>query len=411
MPLDRLIDVLDLHVARLVEQGTAKGREVVIKQVVPPQDGRGPRYLLEGEGDRHFIRMNSNSYLGLSRHPEVVRAEEATAQAMGTGPGAVRFIMGTHRPHVNLERALATFHGREEGMIFSSAYASVVGTLAPLIDSTTAVISDELNHNSIINALRLARPFSKSVYPHLDMPSLDRQLVEAAGRARRAIVVTDGIFSMRGDHAPLDAIMHLARHHDAAFPENVVVVVDDSHGVGAFGATGRGTEEYTASPPADLLIGTLGKAFAVNGGYVVSQSSVIGFLRETSPLYIYSNPITAAEAAAARAALRILDSSSGVGLLERLRYLTRRLESGLAVLGYETIPGEHPIVPLMLRDTDETHRLVAALFEGGVLATGLAYPVVPRGDEKIRLQVNADHTEADIDHVLSLLAASLEGGP
>jgi len=405
MPLDRLIPQLDRHVALLGDQGTAKGSELVIREVIPPEGGRGPRYLLEGYGNRSFIRMNSNSYLGLALHPEVIRAEEETSRAMGTGPGAVRFITGTHTPHVQLERALAAFHRRETGMIFSSAYAAVMGTLVPLIDSTTAVISDELNHNSIINALRLSRPLSKSVYPHLDMAALDRQLAEVTGRARRAIVVTDGIFSMRGDHAPLDEIMSIARRHDHDFPDNVVVVVDDSHGVGAFGPTGRGTEEYTASPPADVLIGTLGKALAVNGGYVVSESSVIGYLRETSPFYIYSNPITASEAAAALAALRILDSPEGVSLLDRLKDLTYRMEANLGALGYEIIPGEHPIVPLMLRDTEATRRLVAALFEGGVLATGLAYPVVPRGDEEIRLQVNADHTVADIDHVLSVLAA------
>ncbi|MDE0122105.1 MAG: aminotransferase class I/II-fold pyridoxal phosphate-dependent enzyme [bacterium] len=405
MPLDRLIPQLDRHVALLGDQGTAKGSELVIREVVRPEGERGPRYLLEGYGNRSFIRMNSNSYLGLALHPEVIRAEEETSRAMGTGPGAVRFITGTHTPHVQLERALAAFHRRPEGMIFSSAYAAVMGTLVPLIDSTTAVISDELNHNSIINAIHLSRPLSKSVYPHLDMAALDRQLAEAAGRARRAIVVTDGIFSMRGNHAPLDEIMNIARRHDHDFPDNVVVVVDDSHGVGAFGPTGRGTEEYTASPPADVLIGTLGKALAVNGGYVVSESSVIGYLRETSPFYIYSNPITASEAAAALAALRILDSPEGVGLLDRLKDLTYRMEANLGALGYEIIPGEHPIVPLMLRDTEATRRLVAALFEGGVLATGLAYPVVPRGDEEIRLQVNADHTVADIDHVLSVLAA------
>lgn len=406
MPLDRLTAELDRLVARLDDQGTAKSRELVIRDVVPADGERGPRYVVEGHGDRSFIRMNSNSYLGLALHPEVIRAEEAAARRLGTGPGAVRFIVGTHTPHVELEHALAAFHGREEGMIFSSAYAAVMGTLVPFIDPNTAVISDELNHNSIINAIRLSRPVTKSVYPHLDMAALDRQLAEAAGRARRAIVVTDGIFSMRGDHAPLEEIVEIARRHDRGFPENVVVVVDDSHGVGAFGPTGRGTEEHTGSPPADVLIGTLGKALAVNGGYVVSESPVIRFLRETSPFYIYSNPITASEASAALASLGVLDSPEGKALLEHLRDLTGRLESNLVALGYEIIPGEHPIVPLMLRDTDETRRLVAALFDGGVLATGLAYPVVPRGDEEIRLQVNADHTVADIDHVLSVLAAA-----
>ena len=404
--MDRLTGVVNDLVARMEEQGTAKGAEVVVREVIPAADGKGPRFLLEGQGDKRFIRMNANSYLGLSLHPEVIEAEEATARAMGAGPGAVRFIAGTHTPHVVLERNLAAFHGREEGMIFSSAYAAVVSALASLTDKTTFVISDELNHNCIINAIRMTRPAGKAIYPHLDLAALDRQLEGAKGRARRVIVVTDGIFSMRGDHAPVDEIMAIAERHDADYPENVVVVVDDSHGVGAFGATGRGTEEYTNSPPCDILVGTLGKAFGVNGGYVVSSAPVIRFLRESSPLYIYSNPITAGEAAAARKSLAILQGPEGTERLGHLRALTKRFETGLVAGGFEIIPGDHPITPIVVRDTDETRRLVAALFDAGVLATGLAFPVVPRGDESIRFQVNADHTEAGIDAVLAALAAA-----
>ena len=209
---------------------------------------------------------------------------------------------------------------------------------------------------------------------------------------------------MRGDHAPLDRIMALARAHDGAFAENAIVVVDDSHGVGAFGRTGRGTEEYTASGPADLLVATLGKAFGVNGGYVVAEETVIRYLRETSPFYIYSNPITPAEAAAAHAAIDILDSPSGIALLAHLRAMTARFKAGLVKLGFETLPGEHPVVPLMLRDTARTSALVAHLRREGVLATGLNYPVVPRGDEEIRFQISADHTAADIDAALHALA-------
>ncbi len=406
MPTDRLTGVLNRLVARMEEQGTAKGAEVVVREVIPAGGGHGPRFLLEGQGDKRFIRMNANSYLGLSLHPEVIEAEETTARAMGAGPGAVRFIAGTHAPHTALERELAAFHGREEGMIFSSAYAAVVSALVSLIDKTTFVLSDELNHNCIINAIRLSRPAGKAIYPHLDMAALDRRLEEAKGRARRVILVTDGIFSMRGDHAPVDEIMAIAARHDPDYPENVVVVVDDSHGVGAFGATGRGTEEYTHSPPSDILVGTLGKAFGVNGGYVVSTAPLVRFLREASPMYIYSNPITAGEAAAARKSLEILQSQEGAERLRHLRALTKRFEAGLVACGYETIPSDHPITPVMVRDTGETRRLVAALFDAGVLATGLAYPVVPRGDESIRFQVNADHTEAAIDHVLAALAAA-----
>ena len=403
MPMDRLTGVLDGLVARMEEAGTAKGAEVVVREVIPPRDGQGPRFLLEGQGDKAFIRMNANSYLGLSLHPEVIEAEEATARAMGAGPGAVRFIAGTHTPHIRLEQALAAFHGREEGMIFSSAYAAVVSALVSLTDKTTFLLSDELNHNCIINAIRMSRPAGKAIYPHLDLATLDRQLDETKGKARRAIVVTDGIFSMRGDHAPVDEIMEIAHRHDPDYPENVVVVVDDSHGVGAFGATGRGTEEYTESAPCDLLVGTLGKAFGVNGGYVVSTAPVVRFLRESSPLYIYSNPITAGEAAAAARSLEILQGPQGAARLRHLRGLTKRFEAGLLSRGFEIIPGDHPIVPIMVRDTAETRRLVAALFDAGVLATGLAFPVVPRGDESIRFQINADHTEAGIDYVLAAL--------
>jgi glycine C-acetyltransferase len=404
MPLDRLNEALAKHVAGLEEKGTAKGAETVVESVIWPTDDRGPRFRLRDGGDREFIRMNSNSYLGMGLRRDVVDAEERATGRFGAGPGAVRFISGTYQPHIELEQRLAAFHGREAGMIFSSAYATVVSVLVPLIDDGTVVVSDELNHNCIINAMRLARPKEKIVYPHLDMSALDSALERAAGDARRAVVVTDGIFSMRGDHAPINRIVEVARKHDSRYPENVVVVTDDSHGVGAFGATGRGAEEYTGGK-SDVLVATLGKALGVNGGYVVSSAAVIRYLRETSPMYIYSNPITVGEAAAALRALEVLDSAEGRALLDRLRHLTATFEKGLVDLGFEIIPGEHPVVPLMVRDTARTRALVAHLRDNGVLATGLAFPVVPRGDEEIRFQVNADHTESDIRSVLDVLAS------
>lgn len=404
MPLDRLSTVLDAHVRGLEEAGTAKGAEHVVVEVRPPAGDRGPRFLLQGQGDREFLRMNSNSYMGLGLHPEVMAAEEEATRTFGAGPGAVRFISGTYGPHVELERRLAAFHGREAAMIFSSAYATILSTLVPLITAETVLVSDELNHNCIINAMRLARPAGKAIYRHLDLAQLDEQLGAWKGKAKRAVVVTDGIFSMRGDHAPLDEIVAICRRHDGDYPENVVLVVDDSHGVGGFGATGRGTEEYTKSPPVDVLVGTLGKAFGVNGGYVTANTSLISFLRESSMMYIYSNPITVGEAAAALKSLEIVDSAEGRARLDRLRALTKRFEDGLGRVGIETIPGEHPVVPMMIRDTQKTRGLVRYLFKNSVLVTGLAFPVVPRGDEEIRTQVNADHTEADIDHVLELLS-------
>ena len=404
MPIHRLSTILDDHVAELHESGTAKGGESVVTGVRPAEGDWGPRFLLEGEGDTGFLRMNSNSYLGLGLHPEVMRAEEEATAEFGAGPGAVRFISGTYRAHVELEQTLADFHGREAAMAFSSAYATVVSTLVPLVSDETVLISDELNHNCIINAMRLARPVGKAIYPHNDVEALDQALTEWRGKAKRALVTTDGIFSMRGDHAPLDEIAEVCRAHDEHFEENVVLLADDSHGVGAFGETGRGVEEYVGAR-VDILIGTLGKAFGVNGGYVAANRATIDYLRETSMMYIYSNPITVGEAAAARRAVEIVDSEEGRGLLAHLRRLTARFEDGLGRVGIETIPGEHPVVPLMIRDTARTRDMVQHLYDQGVLVTGLAYPVVPRGDEEIRAQVNADHTAADIDHVLGILSA------
>ena len=405
MPVDRLTTALKEHVADLEEAGTAKGAESVVVGVKRAAGDRGPRFLLEGEGNKEFLRMNSNSYLGMGLRPEVMEAEEKATSEFGAGPGAVRFISGSYAAHVELEEELAAFHGREAGMIFSSAYATIVSTITPLVTPDTVLISDELNHNCIINAMRLARPAGKAIYPHNDMEALDEALQEWKGKAKRALVVTDGIFSMRGDHAPLDEVMELCRRHDDGYEENAVCLVDDSHGVGAFGRTGRGVEEYTGSEPVDILVGTLGKAFGVNGGYVVATEATVRFLRESSPMYIYSNPITVGEAAAALASLRIVASPEGEKLLERLRSLTRRFEEGLERIGIETIPGEHPVVPLMIRDTARTRDMVRHLYDNGVLVTGLAYPVVPKGDEEIRAQVNADHTEADIDYVLGVLEA------
>ncbi|MEM9597740.1 MAG: aminotransferase class I/II-fold pyridoxal phosphate-dependent enzyme, partial [Acidobacteriota bacterium] len=217
MTVERFHAALDRHVADLEAKGTAKGAEAVITGVLRGDEARGPRYLLDGEGDKPFVKMNSNNYLGLSLHPRIIAAEEAATAEFGAGPGAVRFISGTYRQHTLLEERLAAFHGRESGMISSSAYATILGVLVPLIDKETTVISDELNHNCIINAMRLSRPKEKRIYKHLDMADLEKALAEGTGR--RALVVTDGIFSMRGSHGPLAEIVELARKYDDRYPE------------------------------------------------------------------------------------------------------------------------------------------------------------------------------------------------
>lgn len=405
MPLSRLASVLRQSVEALEREGRRKGHEAVVVEVLPPEGARGPRYRLEGYGAKPFLRMNSNGYLGLSRHPALKKAEEEAIERFGVGPGAVRFISGTYQVHVELERHLANFHHREAAMIFSSAYATVLSVVVPLTTDQTVLISDELNHNCIINAVRLARPLEKMVYRHLDLHDLEQALQKAAAlQARRVLILTDGVFSMRGSHAPLAEISALVQQYDSQFADNALLVVDDSHGVGAFGSTGRGTEEYTTTE-ADILIGTLGKAFGVNGGYVVGPSDLIAYLRETSPMYIYSNPITPGEAAAARAALELLQSPEGQERLRHLQAMTQRFRQGLLSLGYESFPGAHPVVPLVLRDGALTNRLVGYLLEHGVLATAIGYPVVPKGEDSIRFQVSAEHTQADVDEVLGILQA------
>ncbi len=404
MPLDKFTAALKDEAHALEAQGLSKAHEQVIVGVRRPHGTTGPRVFLEGHGSHEFLRMNSNNYLGLSTHPRLIQSEEETARSMGVGPGAVRFIAGTFQPHVELEHKLAGFHGRDACMITSAAYTAILGVLTSLTTPETIIISDELNHNSIINAMKLSRPKAKKIYPHLDLVELDRQIGASVGEAESVLVITDGVFSMRGDCAPLDEIEQIVRRHDKDFPRGVVLIVDDSHGVGALGRTGRGTEEQTGGQ-ADILVATLGKAFGVNGGYIVSDTAVTTYLREKNPLYIYTNPITPPEAAASLQSLEIVDSSEGLEMIAHLHSMTRRFEEGLIAHGFETIPSPHPVVPLIVRDTMQMRAMARFLHDHGILATGLGFPIVPRGEELIRFQVAADMTPEDIDMVLDVLEA------
>ncbi len=403
MSLSKIEKVLSQELGGLKEKGSLKGEETVITGVKQPQGDKGPRYFIQGYGDKEFLKMNSNSYLGMGLRKEVIEAEEEATKEFGAGPGAVRFISGTYKPHVELERRLARFHNKEAGMIFNSAYAAVMGILSPLISRDTIVISDALNHNSIINAIRLSRPKDKKIYSHNNMDELESDIKESIGNCQRVIIVTDGIFSMRGDHAPLSEMANLAEKYDPEFEEGILTIVDDSHGVGAIGETGRGATEFTHEDRIDILVSTMGKALGINGGYLVSDAKVIEYLRETAPFYIYSNPITVSEASAALKALEILNSATGRKLLKYLRETTAYFRKGLVDLEYEVIKGEHPVVPLMVRDTKKTIELVKYLKDNGILSTGLYYPVVPKGDEEIRFQICADHTKYDVDYVLEVL--------
>ena len=405
MSLSKLNASLVADVAALREEGRAKAPERVIVGYVPPTGSRGPRYRLHGS-DREFLRMNSNSYLSLSNHPDVLAAADAASHSFGAGPGAVRFIDGTFAPHARLEARIARFVDRRAARTFNSAYTTVLGLAITLAGPDTYWIGDALNHNCIIRAMRIANVPSaqRAIYKHNDFDDLAQHLDRVPDATGRVIVIFDGIFSMRGDNAPLDAIAALVARHEHRFRDGVITVMDDSHGVAAYGRTGRGTEEPCGAR-VDVFVGTFGKAFGVNGGFVAASEELVEAVRQKADTYIYTNPLGPADAAAAVAAIDIADGADGRARLAHLAARTAQFRDGLASLGFESIAGPHPVVPLLVRDTARVRSMVAGLFERGILAVGLTYPVVPKGDETIRFQINAAHTEADIDELLGALKA------
>jgi glycine C-acetyltransferase len=403
MSLEKLNAALVADVAKLTQEGRAKTPERVIVGYLAPSGTRGPRYRLRGS-DRLFLRMNSNSYLSLSNHPDVLAAGDEAAHRLGVGPGAVRFIDGTFAPHEALEWRIAAFVGRPAARIFNSAYTTTLGIAITLSGPDTFWIGDELNHNCIIRAMRIANVPSnqRSIFKHNDLSELGERLEQVPAGTGRVIVIFDGIFSMRGDNAPLDKIASLVQQHEGRFRDGVITVMDDSHGIGAYGATGRGTEEHCGAR-VDVFIGTFGKAFGVNGGFVAGSPELIEAVRQKADTYIYTNPVGAADAAAAVKAIDIADGAEGHERLAHLKERTRQFREGLTALGCESIPGPHPVVPLLVRDTERVRTIVSGLYDRGILAVGLTFPVVPKGDETIRFQINAAHTEADIDEVLVAL--------
>ncbi|MFH1155643.1 MAG: aminotransferase class I/II-fold pyridoxal phosphate-dependent enzyme [Pseudomonadota bacterium] len=405
MSLERLDITLTKEVELLHTEGRAKAPERIIQGFIPASGANGPRYRLKGV-DRDFIRMNSNAYLSLAMDPELVAAAETATREFGVGPGAVRFIDGTFSYHEVLENSVARFVGKPMAKIFNSAYTSNCGLALALGTPATHWIGDQLNHNSIIRAMRIAGvpSVNKSIYRHNDMDDLKRCLDGVDGAVDRVIIVFDGIFSMRGDYAPIDRICTLAAGYDSRFRDGVITVVDDSHGIGAYGPTGRGTSEFCGQSP-DIIVGTFGKAFGVNGGFIAASPAVVEAVRQKADTYIYTNPLSVADCAAAAKALDICGSPRGKVLLKTLGDRTLQFRAGLQAMGRESIPGPHPVVPLLVRDTIRTRRLVQDLFDAGILAVGLTFPVVPKGDETIRFQINAAHTQADVDYVLDRIQA------
>lgn len=338
---------------------------------------------------REVLNFCANNYLGLAGDPRVAAAAREALGRWGYGLSSVRFICGTQELHTQLEQAVSGFLGTEDTLLYSSCFDANGGLFETLLGPEDAVISDELNHASIIDGIRLCKA-ARFRYRNRDLADLEARLKEAAP-ARLRLIATDGVFSMTGALAPLDGICDLAERYGAA------VMVDDSHATGLVGRRGRGTHErFGVMGRVDLLTGTFGKALGgASGGYTSGRRPLIALLRQRSRPYLFSNSLCPAIAAATLAALRILEASTE--LRDRLEQRTRYFRRGMAARGFALPEGEHPIVPILLGDAVLANRMAALLLDEGVYAVGFSYPVVPRDQARIRVQVSAAHTEPMLD--------------
>jgi glycine C-acetyltransferase len=344
------------------------------------------------------LNFCANNYLGLADHPEVVAAAKEALDRWGYGMASVRFICGTQEVHKELEERLSRFLGAEDTVLYSSCFDANGGVFETLLDERDAVISDALNHASIIDGIRLSKA-RRHRYANRDMADLEAQLKETAD-ARRRLIVTDGVFSMDGYVAPLREICDLADRYDA------MVMVDDSHAVGFVGPGGRGTHElHGVMDRVDIVTGTLGKALGgASGGYVAARAEIVALLRQRSRPYLFSNSLAPVIAAASLKVLDLLEESEG--LRQRLRENTALFRSRMAEEGFDILPGDHPIAPVMIGDAAVAGRMAELLLEQGVYAIGFSYPVVPHGQARIRVQLSAAHSAADVEKAVSAFTAA-----
>ena len=342
------------------------------------------------------INLCANNYLGLSNHPRLIEAAREALREYGFGMSSVRFICGTQLPHKRLEERLSGFLGMEDTILFPSCFDANTGLFESLLGPEDAVISDALNHASIIDGVRLCKA-QRFRYANNDMADLEARLSEARN-ARYRLIATDGVFSMDGTIADLPAICDLAERYDA------MVMVDDSHAVGFVGAGGRGTPEHCGvAGRVDILTGTLGKALGgAAGGYVSARSEIVEWLRQRARPYLFSNTLAPVIAQTSLSALDLLTGSTE--LRDRLWRNAGHFRSEMTALGFELLPGEHPIVPLMLRDPKLAQAFADALRERGVLAAAFSFPVVPRGQDRIRAQMSAAHDVEDLDRAIDAFA-------
>jgi glycine C-acetyltransferase len=347
---------------------------------------------------QRVLNFCANNYLGLADHPDVVAAAKRALDEWGFGMASVRFICGTQVQHAELERRLSQFLGTEATILYSSCFDANGGVFEVLLDDQDAVISDELNHASIIDGIRLCKA-ARSRYRNRDMADLEAKLVAAAG-ARRRLIVTDGVFSMDGYLAPLADICDLAERYDA------MVMVDDSHAVGFVGPTGAGTPELAGvQDRVDIVSGTLGKALGgASGGYISSHAEIVELLRQRSRPYLFSNAVAPSVVAGSLAALDLVAGSADQR--EALRRNTALFRHRMTDEGFDVLPGEHPITPVMFGDAGLAARTAEAMLEHGVYVIAFSYPVVPQGKARIRVQLSAAHSEADVETCVQAFVAA-----
>ncbi|HWH21509.1 MAG TPA: aminotransferase class I/II-fold pyridoxal phosphate-dependent enzyme [Solirubrobacterales bacterium] len=371
-----------------------------LKTIQVLESPQGPEVELRGRG--RAVVLSSNDYLGLAAHPEVIAAGHAALDRYGAGTASVRFICGLFAPHLELEADLADFLGTEAALTYTSCWNANHAVLDALCDAQTEVFSDALNHASIIDAIRLARPAAKSIYPHSDLDALAGAL--AASTMRRKLVVTDGVFSMEGDLARLPELIDLCREHGA------VLIVDDSHGLGVLGERGAGTgEHFGLADEVDITTGTLGKALGgAAGGFVAGDSALCRVLEQRSRPQLFSNGLAPAVAAGSRRALGLL--AEDPGLVGRLRENVATFRGLLGARDLEPLPGDSAIVPLIVGETSVAIDASRRLLDDGVFVTGFGFPVVPEGTARIRAQISAAHTERQLMRAADALSAALARG-
>lgn len=385
---DQVRPQYESHLREIRDAGLYKSERIL----TGPQNAR-----VDLPTGKHVLNLCANNYLGLADHPDVVKAAHEALDRWGYGLSSVRFICGTQEIHKKLERRLSEFLGMEDTILYGSCFDANGGLFEAILDAEDAIVSDELNHASIIDGIRLSKA-RRFRYRNGDMQDLEQQLKEAS-KARRILIATDGVFSMDGYIANLPKICDLAERFGA------MVMVDDSHGVGVTGGNGRGTHEHHGVVGrVDILTGTLGKALGgASGGYVSAPKAIVDLLRQRSRPYLFSNTLAPAVVGASLKVLELVTQNRD--LRDRLFSNTRFFRERMSALDFDILPGEHPIVPVMLGDAAFATSMAERLLQKGVYVIGFSYPVVPEGKARIRVQLSAAHTPADLEFAIAQFAA------